>query len=601
MAGVSYAGATHNRLAVVDAPLFPGDFRGQTPFSNQTAGRPTPALIGAVFAGVRTAATETDGFADSDIAYAGTTDEQLGGGADWYEDLHVLPRTVIEFGNIITQVERVYEIYNAYRSTTIGLNGIDATSVQPGVTLPEMVATYSVPPQTSALHSTTTGNTTGIGLGTIVKLKVVAANEGLPRFDGFITFEDTGTGELVSIRVTGSRLVMIPMIYEAPVTESLEWLTDLMESIDGREQRLALRAHPRAIFSVRYLLDGNDRQRMLALLFDWSDATFGFPLWHERVTLTAAAGVGTTVYQISGGDQIDLRAGGLAVVISDNSTYDVINVSSFTATTLTALDPSVNSYPIGASIMPLRTAVLQQAVEGANYLNELEVFDVTFEVTDNDTGAVAGSTTPGWWSTYNSRVLFDDCNIAEGETIQTQYPRRIIRIDNETGVISQSSSWDRNKRGTRKGFFLKNRSEIYNFRKLLTALRGRQKAVYLPTFQKDLTVVANLAIGNATMDIEAMEYVRHVNSRLPMKVFRITFTDGTSLVREIQSAATISSTVERLTLDTTWPANRTVAEIRRVQFYELVRFDTDRFEITHERIGRARCNVPVVRVFDDNP
>lgn len=610
MAGAAHPGiSAPSSLAytsdVVSSFASIGQFAGNIAFFQWVAGKPEVAggLGDLEGAGVRVAATHTDGDgAAGVVAYAGAFDEQLGVGADFYEDLHILPRfpTTIEFGNIITQVEDAYEIYNAHRTLTVALNDIDATAVQPGITLPEMVATYQIPPQSSALNSATTDNSTGIGLATIVKLKVVAANEGLPTFDGFITFTDTGSGETVLLRVTGSRIVLIPMVYEAPLTETLEWVTDLIESLDGREQRIALRAHPRAMFDVRYLLDANERQRMLALLFDWSDATFGFPLWHERATLTAAASVGTTVYQISGGDEIDWRVGGLAVVLSDNATFDVINVTAFSATTVTAGDPSINGYPAGTPIMPLRTAVLSKATTGAAYLNELESFDVVFEVTDNDTGAVAGSTTPGWWSTYNSRVLFDDPNVAEGQTVPTQYPRRIYRIDNNTGVISQLSSWDRNKRASRKGFFLRDRGEIYTFRKLLTALAGRQKALYLPTFQEDLTVVANIALGTATLDIDAMEYVRFVQSRVGMNLFRITFTDGTSLVREVQSAATISATVERLTLDTTWPANRTIAEVRRVQFYELVRFDTDKVDITHERIGRARCNLPVIRVFDDN-
>jgi hypothetical protein len=85
-----------------------------------------------------------------------------------------------------------------------------------------------------------------------------------------------------------------------------------------------------------------------------------------------------------------------------------------------------------------------------------------------------------------------------------------------------------------------------------------------------------------------------------MSIFKITFTDGTGLVRTITSSSTVSSTVESLTLNTTWPANRTTAEISHVEFYELVRFDSDEIKLTHERIGSVKSTVPVIRVFDDN-
>ena len=68
----------------------------------------------------------------------------------------------------------------------------------------------------------------------------------------------------------------------------------------------------------------------------------------------------------------------------------------------------------------------------------------------------------------------------------------------------------------------------------------------------------------------------------------------------MQSSAGVDSTTERLTLDTTWPATRTVDEVERVQFYELSRFDADNIRIQYPRIGLAKCQMPVMQVFDDN-
>jgi len=600
MAGTAYAGSVDSvGLSASVLGLLIGQNRGTAPFGSRwnTTDRPAIAVLPDLISGAPTVDTQTDGQASTENEYAGVQSVLAGAGADWYEDLHILPRTALDFGNLITEVTEEYEIYNAYRATDISLTTVDLTAVQPGITTPEMTPVYVVEAQTSAFDSSTTDNSGGSGLGTIVKLEVVAASDGLPSFDSDITF--SGGGEEVSLTISGSRIVLMPMIYESPLVETLEWATDMLEGLDGSEQRVALRAHPRQKFKVSYLLDDNDRQRMLALLFDWSDSTFGFPLWHERVTLTASVSPGGTTYQFLGGDEVDFRVGGLAVVISDNETFDVINITAVSATSMTAGDPATNGYAIGTPIMPLRTAVLGRAARSKVFYKELERFDVEFYVTDNDTGAVSGSTTPGWWSTYNSRVLFDDCNFSDGP-VPTEYPRRIVRIDNSTGVISQSSPWDRAKRGQRKGFYLKTRAEVYTFRQLMTALAGRQKAFYLPTFQKDLTVAAAITSASSTIDIVAIEYVRHVISRVGMNLFKITFTDGTSLVREVQSAASVSSSVERLTLDTTWPDDRAVDEVERIEFYEVMRFDSDEITIQHERIGRARCSIPVVRVFDDN-
>ncbi|GAG49254.1 unnamed protein product, partial [marine sediment metagenome] len=211
------------------------------------------------------------------------------------------------------------------------------------------------------------------------------------------------TGEMPQLFVSGLRIVLIPMDYESPMQETMAFLTDIIPGLSGAEQRIALRKQPRQIFDVVYKLDGNDRQRMQALLMDWSANTFGFPVQNEVLLTTATAAVGTTVYQVTGADDVDLRVGGLAVILSDANTFDVISVAAKTDTTITASDPSLNEYAVGTKLMPLRTAVILRMVAGAMAQKNLETFKIIFEVTDNDTGALSGSTAA--YSTFNGRVL----------------------------------------------------------------------------------------------------------------------------------------------------------------------------------------------------
>ncbi len=609
MANVARAG-TLGSIALNLALNFVGQSIGVgVTFSQRESGPQTgsPQLID-VFnftqstGGTRTASEPGTPAAGATVSYSGASlAAQDAAGAfdqDWFERVHAMPKTKVAFGNIITQIESPYLLHSAFRRESVTLATVTNNAL-PGTQLPNLVLPLTLQPFETALDPTTTANNGGVGLGTLVQLKIQALQDGLPIFDTSILFDFSSPANDVFILLSGQRIVLIPMEYETPVKETLAWLTDVIESLDGREQRIALRKQPRQTLEVTYLLDSNDRQRMQAILFDWMDNIFGFPLWHERVTLSAAVSAGATTFPCLGADGVDFRVGGLAAVIGSNSSFDVINIATVSSTQITSVSPCINSYAAGVRVVPLRTARLVRAVAGTRSYVQLESFRTTFEVVDNDTGAVTGSTTPGFWTTYNSRVLFDDPNFMDGQMRQ-EFSRRIYRIDNETGQVSQVSLWDRNKRSAQKGFVLRNRADIYTFRKLLSSLRGRQKAFWMPTFIEDLTPAANIVIGTATLDITAIDYVRFVNGRLPMSVFKITFTDGTSLVRTILSAATVSATVERLTLNTTWPANRTVAEVRRIEFYELMRFDTDEIVINYDRVGLARCQVPVLRVFDDN-
>jgi hypothetical protein len=607
MAGTSYPGSS---LGASFGNDLGADFIGRSPvniglpFAQWTKGDggqpslqdPYPlALTGGVATavsggGTKPAPTEHEGESEADLTSFAF---------DWFEHSHILPRVKIEFGNILTLVEDTFEIYSAFRFQQVTLASI-TNNADPGMDLPDISTPETVGPQGSLLRSTSTDNSAGTGLGTLVKTRLQALQDGLPNFDTNIIFNFSAPAEDVELLVSGSRIVFLPLEYEAPCTEVLAFLTDVITALDGREQRHAMRKNPRQIFKVTYRLTGNDKQRMKALLFDWTDNLFGFPLWHERLQLTAAVSAGATVYSVAGADDVDLRVGGLAVVFTDAATFDVISISAKTDTSITAADPSVNGYPAGTTIMPLRTAFIRGAPRGSRSINNLETFNLELEVTDNDTGQLTGSTTPGFWSTYNSRVLFDDCNVMNGSEMSEKFQRNVRVVDNETGIVTISSNWDRGKRVSNKGFKLHSRAELMEFRKLMLALRGRQKAFYLPTFDEDLTPKAALVAATDTLDIEAQEYVRFIDDRFPKNLFEISFTDGTSLVRTVTGSATVDSTTERLTLNTTWPANRTLDEIVRTQFYELVRFDTDNIQMVHERIGLTSVEAPVIRVFDDN-
>ena len=525
-------------------------------------------------AGTVVAVTKSAGSASA-TARPGVTAE-VTAAVDFFEAPHVLPRTKFDFGNIITQQTATYEVYNAYRNSEISVTGV-VNNALPGVVLTGIAATPIVMPLQTALSSNV----------------LTVLTEGLPTFDTSIDFTFS-TGESGKLLVSGSRIILISQEYESPVKETLGFLTDIIEAIDGKEQRISLRNEPRQTFEVVYKLDGNDRQRMQSILMEWMDKVFGFPLQHEKLILKADVSATATQYQVSGADDVDLRVGGLAVIISDVNTFDVINISAKTDTLITASDPAVNGYSAGTPIYPLRAAHIIGAVAGARSPNNLETFKITFEVTDNETGVLVGDASS--FSSYNGKVLFDDCNVVTGD-MPEQFSRRIYRIDNQLGVTNIGSSWPTNKRSSRKGFVMRSRSEIMNFRKAMLAIRGRTKSFYIPTAIEDLTAVADLTSGAATMDIDRIDYEKFIKNREPKATFKITFTDGSSLVRTVSSSTSVNASTERLTLDGTWPTARTISEIVRIQFYEQARFDTDRIDITYPRIGLAESRLPVVQVF----
>ena len=194
--------------------------------------------------------TRTLGPTTTPSIVAGGVEEFIGNtGQQWFEKIHVFPDDLsenpnydqggkIDFGNILGDIEREYEIYNAYRRTDVNLNTL-VISIGPGIETPEVSAgAETLGPQTSLLAAASTYNT-GLttGLGTPVRTKLKATEDGAPSFDGPVTFGfDLQTVQLLA---KGARVSLVAAQPEKDVRFSMGFLTDIIEAADGTEQRIA--------------------------------------------------------------------------------------------------------------------------------------------------------------------------------------------------------------------------------------------------------------------------------------------------------------------------------------------------------------------------
>lgn len=512
--------------------------------------------------------------------YAGRLNPESSLGFDWFEHVHILPRIKQASGVVVSALTIPFEVFNAYRSS-VTLTSV-LNTLAPGVSVPDLPALpYELGSFSSILGPTSTRLAP-------VRINAVIEREGLPVFDGGFFFVFS-SGDMPALLISGVRVSVIPLVYEAPFEERLEFPSAAAAPQSGvNEQVLSLTANPIQTFIVRFLLDGEDRQRMQVLLFGAQARVLALPLWHEEVTNTAAVSVAATTFATTDTTDVDLRVGGYALVYESATKFDVVLLSAVGVNSITfATTPLLYSYGAkGARVAPLRLGYIVNQPGGTRSLVKLEEFSTTFRVIDNDTGAQTGSTSG--WSSYLGKVLLDDCNIADGSGTRETFTQRVTLIDNGTGTIALLPDWNTNQRVSEKRFIAHSRSEYKKLRRLLLALRGPQVSFYLPTFIEDLTPAASLLATGTTMDVVHIAYAKYNPDALESKAtFRVTFTDGTSLFRKILSSVAVSDTVERLTIDTPWPTTRTVGEIVRIEFVEQVRFVGNSFTFKHQRTGLA--------------
>lgn len=504
-----------------------------------------------------------------EISHDYLAEQTAGVGGLWFERLWYLP-VMLELGNILTTITSDIEIYNSDRELAQSLD----TAVNNAGTGVSFLSLPTLPFDLGAQSGMT--------------ITVQISTEGQPVINGTLDFT-TSLGDF-SIPITGSRVVMFPYEPEQPIREILEFKTDVLRAVDGSEQRINVRKNPRQKMELYLRMeDGASLRRLVSLLKGWHERVFGVPVWWEARALGADAATSdlTITVDTSYGD---FRVDGLAILWTDEDTYDALEIDSFDANSITFTSALTQDFVANETlVMPLRVANTESTIDRDIYPVNLQDFRLVFHVIDNDVDLADTAA----FDTHNGKVMVDEPNLMTSSTTPAGFERQIEIIDNGIGVPQQFSTWLASASQRQKGFLGYSRQRIWEVRQLMHALRGSQTSFYLPTHTPDMVVVQNLASGSFLMDIEHQGYTKYVNGQEPYASLWIELVDGTVLTRQVTTAEELSSTTERLTVDVAWPSTITVAEINRVCFLELVRISDDRVLFRHQYPGQADIVVSV--------
>tara|TARA_R110000822_G_scaffold120633_6_gene254170 strand:- start:4827 stop:6545 length:1719 start_codon:yes stop_codon:yes gene_type:complete len=511
--------------------------------------------------------------------FTGAENGPSSAGFDWFEKTHVIPRS-FDFGNLLSSQSTPIEVFNAFRHEarewTSFVNNAGAGT--------ELGGKPTLPTDIDALYG--------------IAMTVDVSTNGDPFVDATLDFAFSGLGTIF-VPIEIQRIVMWAHRPEQVYGERLGFLTNVYESKDGTEKRESLRKTPRQAWGYTYKIDeGTVAQTLENLLFDFHALTFGVPNWIEETTLTNGESSGVSVVTVGDTTFRDFREGGLCVILTDQATFDVLEIAvgGITSTTLTFTSITINTYAAGTTVFPLSPSRASANIPGARWSVNLQEQKIAFEPVDNELD-IADLTA---FSSYNSKLLLDNGNSVRGGRVGHGFNMKLNKIDGGAGLTFQDTPWDRHKRRHNFSLRAEGLQAIWEMRRMIHAIKGRFVSFYVPRDSDDLVPVANLLSASDALDVTNVGYAQFVRNRQPKNVIRVNFVNGDPpLLREILSSATISTTVEQLTVDTNWPSTITPAEISRIEFVEKLRFDTDDLVINYEpNVQVAHFTVPLKAVFE---
>jgi hypothetical protein len=270
--------------------------------------------------------------------------EGEGIGGLWFGLIHVTPRE-IALGNILGTVQVTIDIFNADFSSHD--YGAWTNNAGAGISLNNPALPTTIPSMN----------------GLVLTLTVTP--DGPPSVDSTLVYDFDASTIIVVQPISLTRLVPIVFAPERKIREELAWLTDVQRAVDGTEKRVALRKNPRQLYDLGFLRENNvERQRLENLLFDWQARLFGLPVWTDAMYLSAAVGIGDSTINVDDTSYSDLRDSGLAIIWTDETDYEILNVDVVGASSFTRVPDAggLRGVPAADPALPRRGDQLPHSV-----------------------------------------------------------------------------------------------------------------------------------------------------------------------------------------------------------------------------------------------
>lgn len=370
------------------------------------------------------------------------------------------------------------------------------------------------------------------------------------------------------------------------VVESLEWLTDIIACKAG-EKRASLRPLPRMTLTF----DHQFSAREYGLAREKARLVGGDPLYvPEWQHLTDIPGIsaGTVSIPVNAAHIPAYKVGGSLLLWEDYDHFEVCSISAIGSGTI-SISATVNNYDY-LTVAPLREGTFAQPFTGkrppAHYNTAQAVFVVTATEDMFDASATPYLAYKGKALVTSSREGIND--------LEDTMARELDVLDSKTGPLINYPKRSDATLGMSVAITAQTAAELLNLRSFLATLRGRWKSFWLPSWNHDLEITANIVAGNNYVQVSAIDFANTYGIGSHLVV--VTKTGG-FIAWQVASVSTEVAGSERLHFTGgVFSGGLDMALVDRVCLLTLSRLDADRIELQYLPGLAVTVAVPTVEV-----
>ena len=468
-------------------------------------------------------------------------------GSFFFDNVFLTPER-IDAGVVVPGTEYSFELWHSF---------VDA-KVLSGVT------------QTGALGINLDGATSG----SLYAFTSFAYGVSLSQASGVIDYQasfDFGTGSAYSFSLTASMTLVMPerIDWSTQPEMSIQYLTEVIESFDGTEQRIALRDTPRC--SVSYLYSMTDEQQYL---FDNKLATSSgnmlIPLWPLQCQLSREVLAGDASITL---ETINAHVGASnTLLISEGDESEIVRVESVADRVVTLTSMAKKTFSTSAVVIPARIAFPSDESNSTSLLRGFDQHTITYDL---DETQIQKPRPADDFEYLNARLIFP-FKPDRSKDITTQYNRRRETLD---PLIGARSIYDR-ARGTVKiigqTFTFFGEAERQRFEDFAELMNGAQGEFYIEGPGQAFELSEDIVVPTYKFKIKSSGYTNFANTNSLAPIAAIKLYDGTTIYRTILSATGNSDGTETITTKEITLSLKTT-DIEAIVPLYLARFDSDEF------------------------
>ena len=353
-----------------------------------------------------------------------------------------------------------------------------------------------------------------------------------------------------------------------PVVERLSWLTDILISWNGSEQRRSLRALPMRSFEWQFAVAEAELPHVEAILYGLANRDLDIPIWTDaRVTLTAlspgdkSVSIDTADREYASGSKVALiDRGRNDDLLGVRSTfYETRTIDTVSSSQITLTRGLRNAWPRGTIVVPTATGRLVPTATWVRPTAQGATGSIRVEMASPLGGFAPGTSA---YSQHRSRDVFPFRPNRDQDINETFTHPRLV-------VTSVGGTVDYRPRRGRPGvsmgprFHFSGRVEIDSLRTWLQRCAGQRLAFYGSSFERDLELARAPLSTERFLLVKSVRgsllYQRHqgvlYRNRFPSESKGLRDLEiresqtATPFYRRVKSWTRVGDSMEQLTLD----------------------------------------------------